>query len=516
MSDVRIKKSVLQSIIRKHLTEVAPKSDVPRRLTVGPEKSSLPTGLPLSPSDRMSTQLDVERPPVEDPDYVPASSRELGYAVQALAEMVSDEQVEKAYLAFQRIIEQLEEEGSEDEEVQIESLRRKNAILGAMLREAEGDDDDDDDFELSPEEEEEFARIEREEATGPDAMYFKYERVLRAYGLSKMNFMDMYRLVRTRELTQGDLEDFIEMLGSLQGDQAIVANVGSRLRSPSLNADGLIRFISRFKDEQGERLEREEARAAANARPAFEYQTAAKKYGYSGASGLRQAFLRDVAIVTSLEAQVATRDVREIVNGMMERAFRGALSLPANAGFLKTLFDEEGLEEYLEVIRDPSAMLMSGIFRNFVGLIRYESLSRILDFKFKPIPGQSQRTIGDALAANVELARPGEGPPSEREMAQIRSLVRDDTYLEIVNELIETSKDNGHRGLLAAAAAMTADDADFQDAGQYTSAAFSTMKKAAAVAKPPELHIADYMGKDDPMVAQVKTADREARKASRK
>ena len=69
---------------------------------------------------------------------------------------------------------------------------------------------------------------------------------------------------------------------------------------------------------------------------------------------------------------------------------------------------------------------------------------------------------------------------------------------------------------LAAAAAMTADDADFQDAGQYTSAAFSTMKKAAAVAKPPELHIADYMGKDDPMVAQVKTADREARKASRK
>jgi hypothetical protein len=283
-----------------------------------------------------------------------------------------------------------------------------------------------------------------------------------------------------------------------------------------MSTDALVRFISRFKDEQGERLEREAERAAATARPAFEYQTAAKKYGYSGASGLRQAFLRDVSTITSLETQIVTRDVRGIVNGMLERAFNEALNLPANAGFLKTLFDEEGLEEYLDLIRDPSAMVMSGIFRNFAGLVRYEALSRILDFKFKPIPGQPQRTIGDALAANVDLARPGEGPPSEREMAQIRSLVRDDTYLEIVNELIETSRDNGHRGLLTAAAAMTADDADFEDSGQYTSAAFSTMKKAAAVAKPPELHVADYMGKDDPMVAQIKAADREARKASRR
>ena len=515
MSDVRISKTVLQSIIRKHLAEAAPKSDVPRRLTVGPEKSSLPTGLPLSPSDRMSTQLEVERPPVEDPDYVPSNTRELGYAVQALAEMVPDDQVEKAYLAFQRIIEQLEEEGSDDEEVQIESLRRKNAILGAMLREAEGDDDDDD-FPLSPEEEEEFARLEREEATGPDAIYFKYERVLRTYGLSRTNFMDLHRLVRTREMTQGDLEDFLELLGSLQNDAAIVAKVGEKLRNPSMSEDAMLRFISRFKDEQSERVEREQERAAATARPSFEYQTAAKKYGYSGASGLRQAFLRDVATITALENQIVTRDSREIANGMVERSFNQAIRAPENEEFLKTLFDEEGFEEYLELMDDPSARSMSDIFRNFAGLVRYEALSRILDFKFKPISGQPQRTFGDALAANVDLARPGEGPPSEREMFQIRSLVRDDTYLEIVDEILETSKDNGHRGLLAAAAAMTADDADFAESGEYASAAFSTMKKAAAVAKPPELHIADYMGKDDPMVAQIKAADRAARKASRR
>jgi hypothetical protein len=517
MPDVKIKKSVLQSIIRKSLKESDRTSDPSRRLTVGPEKSALPSLLPLTPSDRMSTQLDIERPPVEDPEYVPTNVRELGYAVQALAEMVPDDQVEKAYLAFQRIIEQLEEEGSDDEEVQLESLRRKNAILGAMLREAEGEgDDDDDDFELSPEEEEEFARLEREEATGPDAMFFKYERVLNAYGLSRNNFMDLHRLVRTRELTQGDLEDFLELLGSLQNDAAIVAKVGAKLRSPSMSEDAMLRFISRFKDEQGERIEREQERATATARPAFEYQTAAKKYGYSGASGLRQAFLRDVATVTALENQIVTRDSREIANGMVERNFNQAIRAPENQEFLKTLFDEEGLEEYLELMNDPTARSMSDIFRNFAGLVRYEALSRILDFKFKPISGQPQRTFGDALAANVDLARPGEGPPSEREMVQIRSLVRDDTYLEIVDEILETSRDNGHRGLLAAAAAMSADDADFAESGEYASAAFSTMKKAASVAKPPELHIADYMGKDDPMVAQVKAADRAARKASRR
>ena len=67
-----------------------------------------------------------------------------------------------------------------------------------------------------------------------------------------------------------------------------------------------------------------------------------------------------------------------------------------------------------------------------------------------------------------------------------------------------------------AAATMTAEDADKDEYGSYASPAFSTMKKAASVSKPPELHIADYIGKDEPMVGQIKAADRAARKASRK
>lgn len=511
MSDVKIRKSVLQSIIKKHLVEAAPRSDTSRRLTIGPERSSLPTSLPLSPSDRMSTQLEVERPPVEDPDYVPANVRELGYAVQALSEMVPDDQVEKAYLAFQRIIEQLEAEGSDDEEVQIESLRRKNAILGAILREAEGDDDDD--FALTPEEEEEFARIEREEATGPDAMYFKYERVLNAYGLSKNNFMDMYRLVRTRDLTQGDLEDFLELLGSLQTDAALVAKVGSRLRSPNLSTDSLVRFISRFKDEQGERVEREAAVAADAARPRFEYQTAAPVYGYAAASGLRQSFIRDVMGVRALNAFVAPRRIQAYVSNSIREAFIDAFELPENQDFLKELFDEEGLDEYKTHMNDPGFLQNSALMQNFAGAVTYEALSNIADLNFKAHRGQPGRKIG--LAFMTEFGEENKKlQPHEED--QLERMAQRGEYADFVNDILDQSEENGHRGLLTAAAAMTADDADKDEYGKYASPAFSTMKKAASVSKPPELHVADYMGKDDPMVGKIKTADRAARKAARK
>ena len=512
MPDVKIKKSVLQSIIRKSLRESDRDSDVSRRLTVGPERSSLPSSLPLTPSDRMSTQLEVERPPVEDPEYTPANVRELGNAVKALSEMVSEEQVEKAYIAFQRIIEQLEEEGSEDEDVQLESIRRKNAILGAILREAEGDDDDDD-FALTPEEEEEFARLEREEATGPDAMYFKYERVLRSYGLSRNNFMDMHRLVRTRDLTQGDLEDFLELLGSLQNDAAIVTKVGAKLRNPSMSEDALVRFIGRFKDEQGERVEREASVAADAARPRFEYQTAAPTYGYAAASGLRQSFIRDIMGVRALNAFVAPRRIQAYVSNSVREAFVDALNLPENQDFLKELFDEEGLDEYKAHMNDPGFLQNSALMQNFAGAVTYEALASVADLNFKPHRGQPGRKIG--LAFMTEFGEENKKlQPHEED--QLERMAQRGEYADFVNDILDQSEENGHRGLLTAAAAMTADDADKEEYGKYASPAFSTLKKAASVSKPPELHVADYMGKDDPMVGKIKAADRAARKASRK
>ena len=154
MSNVKIKKSVLQSIIRKSLSESGLHSDPSRRLVVGPDSSSLPSMLPLTPSDRMSTQLEVERPPVEDPEYAPMNSKELGLALQALAEMIPADNVAEAYRDFQSVIEKINDEAQKDDELdhmggspededesvdaQLESIRRKNRRFDMLLREAEG------------------------------------------------------------------------------------------------------------------------------------------------------------------------------------------------------------------------------------------------------------------------------------------------------------------------------------------------------------------------------------------
>jgi hypothetical protein len=626
MSNVKIKKSVLQSIIKKSLSESGGKyGDVSRRLTVGPEGSSLPSMLPLSPSDRMSTQLEVERPPVEDPEYTPANPKELGLALQALSEMISVDQVDQAYDEFKKIIERLEEEADSDKDMQIESLRRKNAILGAILRESRNNSDlmmkfieaqrqiaprfsnvkgqspspidnvnqnvaavvskindefervgfdvqdymealssaleergvsidfriddyserplsgidvesgsesddtssssigappstalgqaDDDDDDFTPQQQAEYDELARQLASGPEAVHFKYERVLRAYGLSKTNFMDMHRLVRTRELTEGDLEEFLELLGALQNDPEIVSRVGSKLRSPMTSPDALLRFISRFKDNYEEKVARDAAAAADKARPKFEYQTAAKPFGYAAASGLRQSFIRDVLGVRALNAFIAPKRIQRYVVNSIREAFNDAFELPENQEFLKTLFDEEGLEEYKSVMQDPSALNQSALFQNFAGAVTYEALASIAELNFKPHRGQPGRQIGKAFM--TEFGDENKKLQSHEE-DQLERMAQRGEYADFVNDILDASEENGHRGLLTAAAAMTADDADKEEYGSYASPAFSTMKKAASVAKPPELHVADYMGKDDPMVGQIKAADRAARKAARK
>ena len=143
----------------------------------------------------------------------------------------------------------------------------------------------------------------------------------------------------------------------------------------------------------------------------------------------------------------------------------------------------------------------------------YEALASIAELNFKPYRGQPGRQIGKAFM--TEFGDENKKLQSHEE-DQLEQMAQRGEYADFVNDILETAEENGYRGLLAASAAMTADDADKDEYGSYASPAFSTMKKAASVSKPPELHIADYMGKDEPMVAQIKTADRAARKAARK
>ena len=61
--------------------------------------------LPLEPSVHMKNQISVEAPPIDDENYIPATSHELGLAVQLIAEKVPADQVEKFYRASLDLLE---------------------------------------------------------------------------------------------------------------------------------------------------------------------------------------------------------------------------------------------------------------------------------------------------------------------------------------------------------------------------------------------------------------------------
>lgn len=97
---------VNESVIRQLLREAAITGDV----TIGQNgnddlqlQSTLGSAVPISASQQSPTQLSIERPPVEDPQYVPSSAKELGYAIQVLCELVPDDKVKEVYLDFVKL-----------------------------------------------------------------------------------------------------------------------------------------------------------------------------------------------------------------------------------------------------------------------------------------------------------------------------------------------------------------------------------------------------------------------------
>ena len=55
---------------------------------------TVPSDVPLQPTEMMSTQLADEKPPIEDEGYVPSNVKELERASASLASLVPGDQVE--------------------------------------------------------------------------------------------------------------------------------------------------------------------------------------------------------------------------------------------------------------------------------------------------------------------------------------------------------------------------------------------------------------------------------------
>ena len=84
----------------------APDHEKEDDLTVGED-------LPLAPSDQMANQLTVDRPPIEDDEFVPGSVEELSRASKAIAQLVPADQVEHFYRSLHRLLDDCTDRSSE-------------------------------------------------------------------------------------------------------------------------------------------------------------------------------------------------------------------------------------------------------------------------------------------------------------------------------------------------------------------------------------------------------------------
>ena len=103
------------------------------------EETTVGEDVPIDPSQQMATQLSVDRPPIEDEDFVPSSVEELSRAASAIAETVPGSEIEWYYKQLRALLDKaIDREGrpKEEENVKKESMRRFiRKSLSAILSE---------------------------------------------------------------------------------------------------------------------------------------------------------------------------------------------------------------------------------------------------------------------------------------------------------------------------------------------------------------------------------------------
>lgn len=80
---------------------------------LGDEETTVPSELPLEPSDMMASQLATERPPVEDDEFIPANTDELGKAASILTGMVPSDNIDGFYKKLKDLIDSEVEEDTD-------------------------------------------------------------------------------------------------------------------------------------------------------------------------------------------------------------------------------------------------------------------------------------------------------------------------------------------------------------------------------------------------------------------
>ena len=135
---VKIKKSILIDFLKSKLNEDI--SSAEYNTVLGEEEES-----PIEPVEMMATQLAVEKPPVEDPEYVPSSITALANSASALSLEVPPRQIEWFYRKLHRLLDAAldkedadERDGSilhrEEEELRDLTAKKQEELSESLVR----------------------------------------------------------------------------------------------------------------------------------------------------------------------------------------------------------------------------------------------------------------------------------------------------------------------------------------------------------------------------------------------
>jgi hypothetical protein len=104
--EIKVKKSVLFNVLKQVMTESPSRSDYHIGGNMGGNYLSFfsEDDEPIKPRPQMATQLSVEEPPVDDPDFVPASREELQAAAIRICKEVPRSEIEFFYRMLHKIL----------------------------------------------------------------------------------------------------------------------------------------------------------------------------------------------------------------------------------------------------------------------------------------------------------------------------------------------------------------------------------------------------------------------------
>jgi len=384
--------------------------------------------------------------------------------------------------------------------------------VAAMMRDRSNDEVGDRSEDLSDPE-----KFKLSNTTSVYQMLQRYPEVCDKYNIQRLQAGLLSDLVDGRSITKDELETFLKSINdSFLNDKAMYKEWQKAFKGGINDASILADFIRKFSDPS------EASTSIGNKEDKFSWRAQFKRFGYAAESGLRQAFIKDVESLFKLKNIVFPDDDANEIESSASEAFETALTDLDNERFLKALFDEEGIQEYIKAIENPDAYEGSDLYRNFRGIIGYEILSKIAELNFKPRNGKPGRQIAKAFISDQLPAPPGskeaetDGPLTPDERKQLESIATDGTYLDFFEEFVEEHKADKYKNLLTGAAILTGEDLDVEEYGAHIEPAFATLKQLTSGKKPPDVAIKRTVDTDSPegqaYIDSVKTASKQPKR----